>query len=125
MHILIRFLLSTLDTTKEILQYVVFFQRQSGCILTRLHRDGGRDFFTAQSKLRKKGVAITTSARYTPASNGLVERMQGVPMSIALTSLAQSWLPLNDCPYVVEHAISCKNVVKHATTENIPTRVAL
>lgn len=88
-------LTSKSDTSRALLQIIVWFERQTGALVRVLHADGGSEFFPEQSELRKKGVIINKTSPYTRASNGLVERCLGTLLSALRSVLNESKLPLS------------------------------
>ena len=85
-----------------------------------LHTDGGSEFAIARKLFEELGVHVSTSTPYTPASNGLVERMQGVILAAARSCLIEAKLSPMYWKHALEHVVDAKNAVPHSTTGKIP-----
>ena len=108
------------EASTGIIQYISFFERQTGTSVLALHSDGGTEFKRAQKELKDKGVIITTTTPYTPPSNGLAERSQGSLLTGARSVLSESKLPLTFWVDAIKHVTQCKNAVTHSSTKEIP-----
>lgn len=85
-----------------------------------MHSDGGKEFHRGQCLLAQNGVEIDLASAYTPASNGFVERKEGVIINGDIASFYESNLTLPYCPYAVKHVTDGKNSMLHATTGTSP-----
>ena len=108
------------EASQRLLHLVKWFERQSNHAVRSFHSDGGTEFLKARTEFEKEGIEVTTSTPYTPASNGLVERTQGVILSLARTCLVQAEIPLTFWWHALQHVVQCKNAVPHTSTEKIP-----
>lgn len=99
-----------------LLTYSKWFERQVERTVKTVLSDGGKELLQAQRKLRDNGVEIDLTSPYTPASKGMVERVQGVILNASRTSLCKSNIPLESWPYAVQHVIAGKNAFPHSAT---------
>ena len=110
----------SVTASAELLQFVRFFERQTGRLVRTLHTDGGTEFSRAASDLREMGVEVHTTTPYTAPSNCLAERSHGVIVALARKFLSQANLPFKYWNYAVRHVVDCKNAVPHSTTKKVP-----
>ena len=108
------------DASPALLSFMKRFERQAGVKLRALHTDDGSEFFKARGEFEELGVKITTSTAYTPTSNGLIERTQGVLLSYARSCLEQARLPLTYWTHALEHVTKGRNVIVHSATGKPP-----
>ena len=99
------------ETSDVILKYVKYFEKQTGCTVRKVHTDGSPEFKRALDELDRQGVEISITTPYTPASNGLVERMHQTVALAARTCLLQANLPAKFWNFAVQHVADCKNFV--------------
>lgn len=111
------------EASELLLNFVIRFEKQTGHTVKQIHGDNGTEFMRAFDSLRKKGVVVTTSAAYTPESNGLVERTHSVLLGSMRSCLIQSKLPNSYWNYVIRHVTDCRNFVPHSGTKKIPFEV--
>lgn len=81
------------EASEAVLHSVKKFQKQTGHTVRSLHADNETEFLKAQQVLEADGVEITTTAGYTPPSNGLAERTHGIILAHARATLSQAKLP--------------------------------
>lgn len=108
------------EASDELIQFMKWFERQTGEIFKSLHRDGRSEFFQAQRKFELIGIEVETSTAYTPALNGLVERTQGVLLSLARTCLSQSKLTMKYWGDAIIHVAAARNILNHSVTKKSP-----
>ena len=101
-HVTVKPLKLKSDASPDLIKYVRWFERQASVYVKSLHSDGGTEFKQAQRELNTKGVNTTVSTPYTPASNGLAERTQGVLLSLARSCLIQAKLQLSFWQYYLK-----------------------
>lgn len=99
---------------------VKWFERQSNHTVRSFHSDGGTEFHKARTEFGIEGIAFTTSTPYTPASNVLVGRTQGVILSSAGSCLVQAEIPLTFWWHALQHVVQFKNAVPYTSTEKSP-----
>ena len=85
-----------------------------------LHTDGGSEFAIARKLFEELGVNVSTSTPNTPASNGSVERMQGVSIAAARSCLIEAKLSPMYWKDTLQHVVDAKNAVPHSKTGKIP-----
>lgn len=108
------------DASKELIRFMNMFERQTGEKIKGLHTDGGSEFFKAKKEFEDAGVIVTTSTPYTAASNGLVERSQGVLLSLLRTCMEQAKLPIHYWQDGLQHVTQAKNIMIHGVTKKSP-----
>lgn len=108
------------EASNALLHFMNVFERQSGQTFRSLHTDGGSEFERAMAKFEDMGIAVTTTTPYTPPSNGLVERTQGVLLSLARSCLVESKLPLEYWMEALLHVTKSRNIVIHSATGKAP-----
>lgn len=108
------------ESSDKIMHFVHHFERQSQYPVLSLHSDGAKEFRPAEKTLKATGVTTTDSTAYTPESNGLVERSQGVLLGMIRACLSQASVSKLYWPYALAHATDSKNLVTHSTTKKIP-----
>ena len=113
------------EASEKVLQFVTWFERQTGRPVKSFYSDGGREFNHARTTLEARGVDMGGSTAYTPQSNGLAERHVGVILTAARAALHQARLPVTYWDYAVQHVAWCKNMVKHSTTKRTPYEMAM
>ena len=82
------------DASRELLQIVQFFERQTGQSVRTIHTDGGKEFSRAVDYLRDQGALVHITTPHTPQSNGLAERSHSSILSLARTCLSDAKIPL-------------------------------
>ena len=113
------------EASEKVLQFVTWFERQTGSPVRSFYTDGGREFNHARTTLEARGVELGGSTAYTPQSNGLAERHVGIILTAARAALHQARLPISYWDYAVQHVSWCKNVVKHSKTKRTPCEMAM
>lgn len=122
-YLAVRPLKSKSDASGESLNFVRYFERQTGHQVRTLHANGGTEFNPVIADLKDNGVEIHTTTPYTAASNGLAERSYRVILELASTCLSQAKLPFKFWNYAVRHVDDCKNSVPHSMTKKVPSEV--
>ena len=108
------------DASGALYEFMNRFERQAGVKLLGLHTDDGSEFYKSRKKFEEMGVKVTVSTAYTPSSNGLVERTQGVLISATRFCLSQEKLPLTFWQHALEHVSKRRNVIVHSSTGKSP-----
>lgn len=112
------------DASAKLLQYVRYFERQTGQLVRGIHTDGGSEFTKALTYARQQGIDVSLTTAYTPESNGLAERTHSTILSLARASLLQAKLPDDLWHYAIRHVTQCKNMVEHRMTGKVPYEMA-
>jgi hypothetical protein len=66
------------DAGGELRDFIVKFEREHVCLVKSVHADNAAEFTGGDfnSCLREQGIKFTSSAPYSPESNGLAEKLQ-------------------------------------------------
>ena len=87
--------------------------------IRRLHSDGAKEYVALQNPL--KGSTLKSfSAPYTPAHNGMAERVNRTMLEGALTMLIQENLPTCLWTFAIKHAIYVRKRTPHSATGVTP-----
>ncbi|PLW48308.1 hypothetical protein PCASD_02943 [Puccinia coronata f. sp. avenae] len=80
------------DTTSAILDFQLFFERQTGFPMRRLVSDGGGEFCnrTLSDYLKDSGIQHNVAPPYTPQHNGVAERANKTIINMARCMMVQS-----------------------------------
>lgn len=73
--------------------------------------------------LSEKGVSIYQKTSYTPASNGLIERTQGVLISHVRSCLIQAKFLMRYWADALRHVIQAKKIKRHSTIKMVALKV--
>ena len=111
------------EAPELVINFIKKIEKQSGRIIKRVHADNGTEFTRAFDYVDSQGVETTTSTAYTPESNGLAERMNGILTSMIRSCILQSKLPQSYWNFALRHVIDCKNAVPHSKTKKAPYEV--
>lgn len=109
--------------SKVVQEFVKWFERQSGRPVCSLHTDGGPEFFNVQRNLKREGMDIHCTTAFTPQSNSLAERRNGILLSHTKAILRQSNLRIRFRNYAILHAVACENILPQTTTGKFPYHV--
>lgn len=113
------------EASKKVLDFVQWFERQTGKPVKSFYSDGGKEFNQARKTLEARGIDMGGSTGYTPQSNGLSERHVGIILTSARAALYQAQLPMSYWDHAVRHVAACKNMVKHSKTNRTPYEMAM
>lgn len=111
------------EASDTLLEFLKFFEKQTGHKIRKVHTNGGGEFTRARKELKAKGLTFTHTSAYTPHSNGLVERTHKTITSIARANLLQAKLPHKYWDYAVQHAAESKHVILQTTTDRVSHEV--
>lgn len=108
------------EASDQLLQFIKWFEKQSGYVVTAVHTDGGSEFKRALFFLTAEGVDVSISTAYTPNSNGLVERSHGIILSNVRSCMEQAKLPAKYWHWAIRHVTACRNFIPHHRTGAVP-----
>jgi len=96
------------EASDIIVQFIPWFERKSEVQVKSLHTDGGKEFKKARVEMQGMGVNTSTTNPYSSASNGLVERTQGVLLPAIGASFYQSQHSHRYWNEALQYAVQCK-----------------
>jgi transposase InsO family protein len=77
---------------KAFMEFVVWFERQSGFKIKKFRSDQGNEYYDIWKTLSSNGIEKETSVRYTPQQNGAAERLNRTLLDMTRSLLATSKL---------------------------------
>ncbi|CAI7914499.1 unnamed protein product [Closterium sp. NIES-53] len=99
------------STIKE--DWLPFVEKQAECVVKRIRRDQGGEFFGAEMTawLKKQGIQRELTTAYSPQSNGVAERANRTILETARALLIESGVGNSMWPHAVRHATVARNRV--------------
>ncbi len=103
------------EVATTIKDFFALAENQTGLAVQKFRCDNGMEFTGAKVKrfLQQKGVVLQTSTPYTPAQNGVAERLNRTLMEKVRCMLAESGLPKRMWGEAVSTACYLKNLTTH------------
>ena len=86
---------SKVDSTKNFLHFLVFFEKRFNCRIHVLRTDGGREYINVDPFCKVRGVGRQISEADNQASNGKAERMHRTVLNMVRCMLFASGLPIH------------------------------
>jgi transposase InsO family protein len=101
--------------------FIVKFEREHDCLVKSVHADNAAEFTGGDfnSCLREQGIKFTSSAPYSPESNGLAENFNKVLFARVRCLLDHSGMDKVMWGEAAHHAVHLLNITKSRSLGNI------
>ena len=82
------------EIKKYLLKIIALFEQIAEAKLKRVHSDNGTELKSMNSYFKEKGIMHTMSIKYTPESNGFVERFNRTLLDKAHSIIIHASMPI-------------------------------
>jgi transposase InsO family protein len=99
------------EANVKLRQYIIFIEKQFGYIAKRIRLDKGGEYLTNEFRnwCAEKGIALETTAPYSPSQNGVAERFNRTLVELFRAMLIAHNLPKTLWPEALNYAAYIRN----------------